>query len=59
MRRDAMASNGDKYRSMTDEELAAVIMCPHDLDPDLCYEPRGSCYRCCLSWLKEKAETAE
>lgn len=54
-----MASNGDRYRSMSDEELAAVIMCPHDLDPDLCYEPRGSCYRCCLSWLKEKADPAE
>ena len=50
-----MATNGDKYRSMTDEELAALIMCPYDSDPDLCYEPAGSCYRGCLEYLKERA----
>lgn len=41
-----------------DEELAVVIMCPHDGDEDSC---KGSpdaqtCIKCCLEWLREPAE---
>ena len=32
-------TNGDRIRGMTDEELAAVIMCPYEADPDLCLLP--------------------
>lgn len=43
---------------MDDEELAVVIMCPHDGDEDSC---KGSpdtqtCIKCCLEWLREPAE---
>ena len=45
-------------REMDDEELAVVIMCPHDGDEDSC---KGSpdtqtCIKCCLEWLREPAE---
>lgn len=47
-----------KIREMDDEELAVVIMCPHDGDEDSC---KGSpdaqtCIKCCLEWLREPAE---
>lgn len=44
-------SNADHIRAMSDEELASVIMCPYDVEPDLCYS-RKSCYACSLDWLK-------
>lgn len=47
-----------KIREMDDEELAVVVMCPHDGDEDSC---KGSpdaqtCIKCCLEWLREPAE---
>ena len=33
---DYNPTNGDKIREMTDSELAQIIMCPHDIDPDIC-----------------------
>ena len=45
-------TNADHIRSMSDEELASVIMCPYDVEPDLCYS-RKSCYACSLDWLKQ------
>ena len=44
-------TNADHIRAMSDEELASVIMCPYDVEPDLCYS-RKSCYACSLDWLK-------
>ena len=44
-------TNAQYIRSMSDEELASVIMCPYDVEPDLCYS-RKSCYACSLDWLK-------
>ncbi|MDY4181007.1 MAG: hypothetical protein SOY13_05250 [Pseudoflavonifractor sp.] len=42
-------------RSMSDEELSMVIMCPHQLDGKTdCTEP--NCFRCALKWLKKPAE---
>lgn len=51
-------TRADKIREMDDEELAVVIMCPHDGDEDSC---KGSpdaqtCIKCCLEWLREPAE---
>lgn len=48
-------TNGDRIRSMIDEKLAAIIMCPFDADPDMCRVPL-TCYRCCLGWLRRIAE---
>ena len=45
-------TNAQHIRSMSDEELASVIMCPYDVEPDLCYS-RKSCYACSLEWLKQ------
>lgn len=49
-------TNGDMVRRMTDEELAGVIMCPHDALPGLCLtDPTTSCLKCTLDWLKDPA----
>lgn len=43
-------TNGDKIRSMHDEELATEIrssICENDLD----------CYKCRLQWLKQEVNT--
>lgn len=45
-------TNADHIRSMSDEDLASVIMCPYDVEPDLCYS-RKSCYACSLEWLQQ------
>lgn len=44
-------TNADKIRSMSDEDLALNIMCPHDSDTN-CDEK--SCYTCCLKWLQQE-----
>ena len=48
----APKTNGDRIRVMKDEELAEIIMCPHDME---CDNPEQSCISCCLEWLKEKS----
>jgi hypothetical protein len=55
---DVVFTRADKIREMDDEELAVVIMCPHDGDEDSC---KGSpdtqtCIKCCLEWLREPTE---
>ena len=47
-------TNADRIRSMSDEELAEVIMCPHDSDPDICGS--NNCVKCCADWLRQPAE---
>ena len=48
-------TNADRIRAMTDEELAAVIMCPHQIDGKTdCTEP--NCFRCSLKWLQQPEE---
>lgn len=52
-------TNADKIRAMSDEELAAVIMCPYAMGDD-CEEFAKSigstCNECCLKWLRSEAE---
>lgn len=52
-------TNGDRIRAMTDEELAAVILCPYDIDHGLCLLHRGQCTECSLPWLQRPAEVKE
>lgn len=55
-------TNSDIIRSMTDAELACVIMCPKDIDGTGIYGCEFSnknaemCYKCSLKWLKQEAE---
>ena len=55
---DVVFTRADKIREMDDEELAVVIMCPHDGDEDSCkVSPDAqTCIKCCLEWLREPAE---
>lgn len=48
-------TNGEHIRSMSDEELAEIIMCPYDTDPSVC-NYKGVCLDCCLEWLKQPVE---
>lgn len=48
-------TNADQIRAMSDEELAVVIMCPYDTEPELCNRP-GDCLGCCLEWLRQTAK---
>ncbi len=48
-------TNADRIREMSIEELAVIIMCPHDVDPDCCVESKG-CVECCKKWLESEAE---
>lgn len=50
-------TNADKIREMSDEELAAIIMCPVNGDGTTCVGVGGkSCIECSLEWLRESAE---
>ena len=47
---DKKQSNADKIRAMNDEELAVIIMCPHDVPeplPQTCSEQ--SCVECTMN----------
>ena len=47
-------TNAEKIRLMSDEELAPIIMCPHDFyDRNFCNQ---NCTECCLEWLKQEAK---
>lgn len=52
---DYNPTNGDKIREMPDSELAQIIMCPHDIDPDICIAEKKDCYECCLEYLQQPA----
>lgn len=53
-----VATNADRIRSMTDEELAEIIMRPFDTAPDEC-NSEVDCVTCCLNWLKSPAVSKE
>lgn len=48
-------TNADRIRSMTDEELANIIMCPNDIDADLCCSEK-TCFECSLEWLQSEVK---
>ena len=47
-------TNGDRIRAMSDKELAEVISCPQDIDPEIC-AGKGTCLDCCIDWLRQPA----
>lgn len=52
---EAPMANADRIRAMSDEELVNWLVCPYDIDPDLCIG-RGTCYDCTLQWLRQPAK---
>ena len=58
---DQTLSNGDRIRSMTDEELAKEIPCPYMRDMfEECkfgwHEKKQTCEECVLEWIKQPYE---
>ena len=57
-----LLTNGDRIRSMTDKELAEVILCPEDKSGGLCTGKEVSaisislCRACCIAWLRAPAQ---
>lgn len=51
---DHKPTNADRIRGLSDEELAKIIMCPYDTEPDSCN--KKGCYDCYLEWLQQPAE---
>ena len=47
-------TNGDRMRRMNDEELAAIIMCPYELDYGSCIGNGLRCIDCCKRYLAEE-----
>lgn len=45
-------TNADRIRTMSDEELAMVIMCPEGMTDAPC-SGDGACVSCCRQWLKQ------
>ena len=43
---DYNPTNGDRIREKIDSELAEIIKCPYDTEPDMCN--RKGCYECCM-----------
>lgn len=50
------ATNLDVVRNMKPEELAYIIMCPTNVDPDSCIGNEKHCIKCCLEWLNRPVE---
>ena len=51
-------TNADRIRTMSDEELAAAIICPNEsgLEEVPCELDDGrDCFKCCLDWLRDPA----
>ena len=54
---DKKATNADRIRAMSDEELAEVIACPKGLfDRMDCFDDNRDCKHCALEWLQKPAE---
>lgn len=52
-------TNSDRIRAMSDEELAATMMCPNEMgmaDIPCDHSDQKNCYRCLLDWLRQPEE---
>lgn len=49
-------TNADKIRSMSDEELALVVMCPNNIDEGRECPKGKNCYQCSRDWLQEEVD---
>lgn len=52
-------TNAEHIRSMSEEELAAVIMCPNEnglAEIECDRSDDCNCYECCMAWLRSESE---
>lgn len=52
-------TNGDRIRSMSDEELAVTLMCPNEMgvaEIPCDHSDDKNCCRCLLDWLRQPAK---
>ena len=50
-------TNADRIRSMTDKELASVVMCPADITGgDTECDQHHNCNECTFDWLQRESE---
>nr|DAP41979.1 MAG TPA: hypothetical protein [Bacteriophage sp.] len=54
-------TNGDYIRSLSDEELAQIVMCPNEIgfDEIVCDRDNQHCSKCTLRWLEAEREAEE
>lgn len=54
-----LLANADRIRAMSDEELAATMMCPNEMgmaDIPCDHSDQKNCYKCLLDWLRQPEE---
>lgn len=49
-------TNGEKLRKADDEELAASIICPYEVEFGSCINTGYTCMHCTLEWLRKEAD---
>ena len=57
-----VVTNAERIRRMSEEAMAAVIMCPDECGlAEMICDKRDlrNCYECCLSWLKAERRRSE
>lgn len=47
-------TNYEKIKQMSVEEMAFMLMCPYDADPDKCN--KINCIKCTKQWLESEVE---
>lgn len=54
-------TNYERVKNMGLDDLAAVIMCPHDVCPhdDCPHEEPICCVQCCKEWLESEVSESE
>lgn len=55
-------TNADRIRGMSDEDLAASLMCPNEMGIDEIpcnHSDTLNCFQCLLNWLRKKVENNE
>ena len=51
-------TNKDKIRQMEDKDLAFMLMCPYDIEGELCIDSTSGpkqCLKCIVEWLNKPA----
>lgn len=54
-------TNGDYIRSLSDVDLAQIVMCPNEIgfDEVECHKDDKFCQKCTLNWLMAEREVEE
>lgn len=49
-------TNYEKIKQMSVKEMAFMLMCPYNTDPDICICNEINCIKCTKEWLESEAE---